>query len=151
MLLDAGANIECKPMHLAHYAIMGSIYAREILHYENPRVGILSIGTEESKGNELTLEAFRLCKQVDLNFIGNIEGHDLFRGQVDVVVVRRVRRQRRAQDLPRAWPPPCSRCSPGTGRQSAAPIGGFAGDECVSQRQTPDGPRGRRRRPFARL
>jgi phosphate acyltransferase len=86
VLLDAGANIECKPIHLAHYAIMGSIYAREVLGYANPRVGILSVGTEEGKGNELTLEAFKLCKQLDLNFIGNIEGHDLFRGQVDVVV-----------------------------------------------------------------
>jgi phosphate acyltransferase len=86
VLLDAGANIECKPVHLAHYAIMGNIYAREVLGYANPRVGILSIGTEEGKGNELTLEAFRLCKQLDLNFIGNVEGHDLFRNHVDVVV-----------------------------------------------------------------
>ena len=70
VLLDAGANIECKPLHLAHYAVMGSIYSREILGYKNPRVGILSIGTEDTKGNELTLEAFRLCKLLDLNFIG---------------------------------------------------------------------------------
>jgi len=67
VLLDSGANIECKPVHLAHYAVMGSIYAREVLGYKNPRVGILSIGTEDSKGNELTLEAFRLCKQIDIN------------------------------------------------------------------------------------
>jgi glycerol-3-phosphate acyltransferase PlsX len=86
VLLDAGANIECKPIHLAHYAIMGRIYSREILGYEKPRVGILSIGTEESKGNELTLEAFKLCKQLDLNFIGNVEGHDLFKSRVEVVV-----------------------------------------------------------------
>jgi phosphate acyltransferase len=86
VLLDSGANIECKPLHLAHYAVMGSIYSREILGYKNPRVGILSIGTEDSKGNELTLEAFKLCKQLDLNFIGNIEGHDLFRNHVDVVI-----------------------------------------------------------------
>jgi len=86
VLLDSGANIECKPIHLAHYAVMGSIYSREILGYKNPRVGILSIGTEENKGNELTLEAFKLCKQLDLNFVGNIEGHDLFKGRVDVVV-----------------------------------------------------------------
>src|SRR5215831_1403980 len=86
VLLDSGANIECRPIHLAHYAIMGSIYSREILGYKNPRVGILSIGTEENKGNELTLEAFRLCKQLDLNFIGNVEGHDLFKSRVDVVV-----------------------------------------------------------------
>jgi glycerol-3-phosphate acyltransferase PlsX len=86
VLLDSGANIECKPIHLAHYAVMGSIYAREILGCKHPRVGILSIGTEDNKGNELTLEAFRLCKQLDLNFIGNVEGHDLFKSRVDVVV-----------------------------------------------------------------
>jgi glycerol-3-phosphate acyltransferase PlsX len=86
VLLDSGANIECKPIHLAHYAVMGSVYSRAILGCENPRVGILSIGTEPSKGNELTLQAFRLCKSLDLNFIGNIEGHDLFHNRVDVVV-----------------------------------------------------------------
>jgi glycerol-3-phosphate acyltransferase PlsX len=86
VMLDSGANIECKPLHLAHYAVMGSIYSREVLGYKNPRVGILSIGTEDSKGNELTLEAFRLCKLLDLNFIGNIEGHDLFKSRVEVVV-----------------------------------------------------------------
>src|SRR6266481_3390878 len=79
VLLDSGANIECKPVHLAHFAVMGSIYSRAILGCKNPRVGILSIGTEETKGNELTLQAFKLCKQLDLNFIGNVEGHDLFR------------------------------------------------------------------------
>ena len=86
VLLDSGANIECKPLHLAHYAVMGSIYSRAILHRPNPRVGILSVGTEDSKGNELTLQAFQMCKQLDLNFIGNVEGHDLFRDRVDVVV-----------------------------------------------------------------
>jgi glycerol-3-phosphate acyltransferase PlsX len=86
VLLDAGANIECKPLHLAHYAVMGSVYSREIIGCKNPRVGILSVGTEDSKGNELTLAAFRLCKQLDLRFIGNVEGHDLFRDAVDVVV-----------------------------------------------------------------
>ena len=86
VLLDAGANIECKPIHLAHYAIMGSIYSRKILGYDNPRVGILSIGIEEFKGNELTLQAFKLCKQLDLNFVGNVEGHDLFESKVEVVV-----------------------------------------------------------------
>jgi glycerol-3-phosphate acyltransferase PlsX len=65
---------------------MGSIYSREVFGCKNPRVGILSIGTEDSKGNELTLEAFRLCKLIDINFIGNVEGHDLFRNRVDVVV-----------------------------------------------------------------
>jgi phosphate acyltransferase len=86
VLLDSGANIECKPLHLAHYAVMGSVYAREVLGYRSPRVGVLSIGTEDSKGNELTLGAFRLCKQIDIHFIGNIEGHGLFEGGVDVVV-----------------------------------------------------------------
>ena len=86
VLLDAGANIECKPYHLAQFAIMGSIYSREVLGRAKPRVGILSIGTEASKGNELTLEAFRLCKLIELNFIGNVEGHDLFKDHVDVVV-----------------------------------------------------------------
>ena len=86
VLLDSGANIECKPLHLAHFAVMGSIYSREILGYKSPRVGILSIGTEENKGNELTLKAFKLCKLLDINFIGNVEGHDLFKNRVDVVV-----------------------------------------------------------------
>jgi phosphate acyltransferase len=86
VLLDAGANIECKPLHLAQFAVMGSVYSREVLRKKNPRVGILSIGTEDSKGNELTLEAFKLCKKLDLNFIGNVEGHDLFKDHVDVVV-----------------------------------------------------------------
>ncbi len=86
VLLDSGANIECKPLHLAHYAVMGSVYSRAVLNCQNPRVGILSIGKEDSKGNELTLEAFQLCKQLRLNFIGNVEGHDLFENRVDVVV-----------------------------------------------------------------
>ncbi len=86
VLLDAGANIECKPLHLAQFAVMGSVYSREVLGRKNPRVGILSIGTEDTKGNELTLEAFKLCKKLDLNFIGNVEGHDLFKDHVDVVV-----------------------------------------------------------------
>jgi len=86
VLLDAGANIECKPLHLAHFAVMGSIYSREVLGRKRPRVGILSIGTEDSKGNELTLEAFKLCHRLNIHFIGNVEGHDLFKDHVDVVV-----------------------------------------------------------------
>lgn len=86
VLLDSGANIDCKPIHLAHYAIMGSIFAEEILGHARPRVGVLSVGTEETKGNELTLETFKLCRQLDLNFVGNVEGHDLFNDKVDVVV-----------------------------------------------------------------
>ncbi len=86
VLLDSGANIECKPLHLLQYAVMGSVYSRKILGRRAPRVGLLSVGTEECKGNELTLEAFKLCKQIDLNFIGNIEGYDLFANKVDVVI-----------------------------------------------------------------
>jgi glycerol-3-phosphate acyltransferase PlsX len=86
VLIDAGANVECKPIHLLHYAIMGSVYSQEILGYKKPRVGLLSVGTEEIKGNELTLEAFKLCKRADINFIGNIEGYHLFANRVDVVV-----------------------------------------------------------------
>ena len=86
VLLDAGANVECKPHHLLDFAIMGSVYSREILGCKKPRVGILSVGTEATKGNDLTLAAFKLCQQIDLNFIGNVEGHDLFAGHVDVVV-----------------------------------------------------------------
>ncbi len=86
VLLDSGASVECRPTHLLHFAIMGSIYSREILGCKRPRVGILSNGTEANKGTETTQEAARLCKMVDLNFIGNVEGHDLFNDRVDVVV-----------------------------------------------------------------
>lgn len=86
VLLDSGASIECRPLHLLHFAVMGSVYSREILGCKKPRVGILSNGTEDNKGNELTLETFKLCQQVNLNFIGNVEGHDLFHDRVDVVV-----------------------------------------------------------------
>ncbi len=86
VLLDAGANVDCKPEHLAQFAVMGNIYSREVLKRRNPRVGVLSIGTEDSKGNELSLAAFDLCKRLDLNFIGNVEGHDLYKDHVDVVV-----------------------------------------------------------------
>jgi glycerol-3-phosphate acyltransferase PlsX len=86
VLLDSGANIDCRPLHLLQYAIMGNVYSREILGHARPRVGILSVGTEEVKGNELTLEAYKLCKKVNINFIGNVEGHDLFNNRVDVVV-----------------------------------------------------------------
>lgn len=86
LLLDAGANVECRPMHLVHYGILGSVYCREVLGVANPRVGLLSNGTEDNKGNELTREAFQLCKQVDFNFVGNVEGHGLFHNAVDVVV-----------------------------------------------------------------
>jgi glycerol-3-phosphate acyltransferase PlsX len=86
VLLDSGANTECKPVHLAQYAVMGSVYSREILGYKRPRVGLLSVGTEEGKGNDLTREAFRLCRELDINFVGNVEGHCLFSNKVDVVI-----------------------------------------------------------------
>ena len=86
ILLDAGANVEGKPKHLMHYAIMGDIYAREVLGITDPKIGLMSVGTEESKGNELTQETLRLCKGLDFNFIGNIEGHNLFSDELDVVV-----------------------------------------------------------------
>jgi len=86
VLIDGGATTDCKPIHLAQFAIMGNIYSREILGYTKPRVGILSNGTEEIKGNELTREAAKLCQQLNLNFIGYVEGHDLFADRVEVVV-----------------------------------------------------------------
>ncbi|NJK92907.1 MAG: phosphate acyltransferase PlsX, partial [Blastochloris sp.] len=86
LLLDAGASVDAKPLHLLTYAIMGSVYCQNILHIPNPKVGLLCNGTEEVKGNELTKEAFQLLKNAPINFIGNVEGHGLFEGQVDVVV-----------------------------------------------------------------
>jgi len=86
VLLDSGANTECRPIHLLHYAVMGNIYSRDVLGCKTPRVGILCNGTEENKGNALTLEAFKFCKQVDIEFVGNVEGHDLFSNRVDVVI-----------------------------------------------------------------
>lgn len=86
ILLDAGANPVCEPQHLAQFAVMGNLYAREILGLDRPRVGVLSNGSEESKGNDLTREAAKLCARLDLNFIGYVEGFDLFNDAVDVVV-----------------------------------------------------------------
>lgn len=85
-IVDAGANPEAKPQHLFQYAIMGHVYARQVLHRERPIIGLMSIGEEDEKGTELTREVFRMLKQTDLNFRGNIEGHDLFETQLDVVV-----------------------------------------------------------------
>ena len=87
VLLDVGANVDCKPRHLVQFAIMGNVYARDILGRPHPRVGLLSIGEEESKGNELTREAFKEMEgEHSLNFIGNVEGRDVFSGSADVVV-----------------------------------------------------------------
>jgi phosphate acyltransferase len=86
ILLDVGANVDCKPDNLAQFAVMGEIYCRQMLGIRRPRVGLLSIGEEETKGNELTREAFQLLKLMPLNFIGNVEGRDLYSGKVDVIV-----------------------------------------------------------------
>jgi len=90
ILLDVGANVDCKPQNLEQFAVMGDIYFRAMFGVPagtpGPRVGLLSIGEEETKGNELTREAFRLLKQLPLNFVGNVEGRDLYNGHVDVIV-----------------------------------------------------------------
>lgn len=86
VLLDSGANVECRPQHLLQFAIMGSVYARVALGIERPRVGLLSIGEEETKGNELTRETHRLLKAAVVNFIGNVEGREIYSGVADVIV-----------------------------------------------------------------
>lgn len=88
VVLDAGATPDCKPIHLLQFAVMGEVYARYILDIKNPKVGLLSLGEEETKGTELTREAFRLLQNAGkkINFIGNIEGNDLFTDKVDVIV-----------------------------------------------------------------
>ena len=86
VILDVGANVDSKPEHLEQFGVMGDIYYRAIWGVKRPRVALLSIGEEESKGNELTREAAARLKQAPLNFVGNVEGRDVFRGNVDVVV-----------------------------------------------------------------
>jgi phosphate acyltransferase len=86
IVLDVGANVDCKPLHLEQFAIMGDIYSRVIFGVRRPRIGLLSIGEEDTKGNELTREVFKALKQAPLNFVGNVEGRDIFEGEVDVIV-----------------------------------------------------------------
>jgi glycerol-3-phosphate acyltransferase PlsX len=86
VLVDVGANAECKPEHLKQFAIMGSIYSHSILEVHDPRVGLMSIGEEEIKGNDLTKETLSLLRESPINFIGNVEGRDIFTGDVDVIV-----------------------------------------------------------------
>src|SRR5581483_11677049 len=86
MLLDVGANVDCKPHNLEQFAVMGEIYFRSMFGTARPRVGLLSIGEEEGKGNEVTRESYSLLKQLPINFIGNVEGRDLYSGKVDVIV-----------------------------------------------------------------
>lgn len=86
LLLDVGANVDCKPHHLFQFAVMGHVFTQRILGVPNPRVGLLSIGEEDTKGNELTKEAFKILKGSPLNFIGNVEGRDVYAGTADVIV-----------------------------------------------------------------
>lgn len=86
LLLDVGANVDAKPEHLLQYAIMGSIYAEKVRGVSNPRIGLLNIGTEEKKGNELAKNTFELLQQANIHFIGNVEARDLLDGVADVVV-----------------------------------------------------------------
>lgn len=86
ILLDAGGNVDCKPLHLLQFAIMGSVYGKLALGNENPRIGLLSNGTEEAKGNELIRETNAILKQTGLNYTGYVEGRDIYNGSADVVV-----------------------------------------------------------------
>jgi phosphate acyltransferase len=86
VLIDAGATVECKPGYLLQFGVMGAVYARAWMGIERPRVGLLSIGEEASKGNDLTREAHRLLKASPLHFVGNVEARDIFSGQADVIV-----------------------------------------------------------------
>lgn len=86
LVFDVGATVDSKPIHLREYAIMGSIYSEQILGIANPRVGILSVGEERSKGNELVFEATELIEKTHVNFAGNVEGRDIFKSTVDVIV-----------------------------------------------------------------
>ena len=86
IMIDVGANVDCKPHNLEQFAVMGEIYFRSIFSKPRPRVGLLSIGEEETKGNELTFQAFHLLKTLPINFVGNVEGRDLYNGNADVII-----------------------------------------------------------------
>ena len=86
VLLDVGANVDCDPENLVQFAVMGHMYAKNVLHALNPRVGLLSIGEEDSKGNTLTRETLALLRALPINFLGNVEGRDLYNGLADVIV-----------------------------------------------------------------
>ncbi len=86
LLVDAGTNVDCRPSHLREFGVMGSIYVSAMLNVATPRVGLLSIGEEDTKGNEASLEAFKLLRASPVNFVGNVEGRDLLKGTLDVVV-----------------------------------------------------------------
>ena len=86
VLIDVGANSDCKPKHLLEFALMGRIYTEKLFGITNPTIGLLSIGEEETKGNELTIETYNTLKNSGMNFVGNIEGRDITAGKADVVV-----------------------------------------------------------------
>ena len=86
VLVDAGANADCKARNLYEFAIMGSIYAEKVIGIENPRVGLVNIGVEEGKGNQLIIDTYKLLKESDLNFVGNVEARNIPLGEVDVIV-----------------------------------------------------------------
>ncbi len=86
MLMDIGANVDCRPQHLYQFAVMASSCSRLLLNFDHPRIGLLSIGEETGKGNALVKETYELLKQSPLNFIGNVEGRDVYKGDVDVIV-----------------------------------------------------------------
>ena len=86
LLIDGGANVDCRPSHLAQFAQLGATYSREVLGVGSPRVALLSNGEEETKGNRLIQKSYKLIKETDLNFVGNIEGQDITKGKADVIV-----------------------------------------------------------------
>jgi len=86
LLVDAGTNVDCRAQHLYEFAVMGSIYAKRVFKYENPKVGLLNIGEERVKGSEVAQEAHKMLESSNLNFIGNVEGRDILKGKAQVVV-----------------------------------------------------------------
>ena len=86
LMLDAGANVDCRPLHLLQFAFLGHVYAQDLMGKPEPRIGLLNIGSEPEKGNERTVEAYRLLSQSELNFVGNVEGRDIIHGLCDVLV-----------------------------------------------------------------
>ena len=86
MLMDTGANMDCKPAYLEEFAIMGKVFLENVIHIDNPKIGLLNVGVESHKGNKLTKEAYELLENSDLNFVGNIEARELFDGEVNVIV-----------------------------------------------------------------
>ena len=86
ILGDSGANVDCRPIHLAQFAVMAEVYAKYLFGIDKPTIGLLSVGDEETKGNELTKEVFQILKKLPINFIGNVEGNSVFQNSADVVV-----------------------------------------------------------------